>query len=63
MKATEYQNMNLDELRAREGELRKSLFNLRVKAATKELENVSQIRQEKRELARVLTVIQQKANA
>jgi ribosomal protein L29 len=30
--------------------MRKSLFNLRIRATTKELENVARIRQEKREL-------------
>ena len=60
MKATEYREMTVDELRAREDELRQSLFNLRTRAATKELENVSRIRLEKQELARVLTVVNEK---
>jgi large subunit ribosomal protein L29 len=63
MKAATYKDMNPDELRAREAELRKSLFNLRARAATKELENVALIRQEKRELARVLTRIREKQQA
>ena len=63
MKTATYKDMNPEELRSREVELRKSLFNLRARAASKELENVSRIRQEKRELARVLTRIQEKQQA
>jgi len=63
MKTATYKDMNPEELRSRETELRKSLFNLRARAASKELENVSRIRQEKRELARVLTRIQEKQQA
>lgn len=63
MKAAAYREMTLEELQAREEELRKSLFNLRVKATTKELENVSRIREEKRDLARLLTTIREKQAA
>lgn len=59
-KATAYRDLTLEELRAREGEMRRSIFNLRTRATTKELQDVSRIRAEKRELARVLTVIRQK---
>ena len=55
--------MDVEELRLRAEELRKSLFNLRTRAATKELENVARIRFEKQELARVLTVIGEKQRA
>ncbi len=57
MKASEYRDLTVEELELRAEELRKSLFNLRTRATTKELENVSRIRQEKRELARLLTVL------
>ena len=48
------------DLQARIGELRKSLFNLRTRAATKDLDNISAIRMERRELARVLTILRQR---
>ncbi len=48
------------DLRARVTELRKSLFNLRTRAATKDLDNISAIRMERRELARVLTILRQR---
>jgi large subunit ribosomal protein L29 len=63
MKVSEYQGMEVEELGVRVEELRKSLFNLRTRAATKELENISRIRIEKRELARVLTVMAEKQQA
>lgn len=63
MKASEYRNMTVEELNHRVEELRKSLFNLRTRAVTKELENVSRIKAEKRELACVLTLINEKASA
>jgi large subunit ribosomal protein L29 len=59
MKASEYRAMSIEELRAQEEELRKSLFNLRTRSTTKELKNVSQIRHEKHNLARLLTVIRE----
>ncbi|MBN1868256.1 50S ribosomal protein L29 [Candidatus Sumerlaeota bacterium] len=60
MKAKEYRELGVHELEAREADLRKSLFNLRTRATTKELHDVSRIGQEKRELARVLTLIREK---
>lgn len=57
MKASDYRDLTVEELVLRAEELRKSLFNLRTRATTKELENVSSIRREKRELARLLTVL------
>ncbi len=60
MKTTVYRDMTVPELEARALELRQSLFNLRTRAATKELENVGRIRLERRELARVLTMVREK---
>ncbi|MFH0793813.1 MAG: 50S ribosomal protein L29 [bacterium] len=60
MKATAFREMTLPELELKIEELRKSLFNLRVRATTKELNNVAQLRLEKRNLARALTVLHQK---
>jgi len=53
----------MEELRAREADLRRSIFNLRTRATTKELHDVSRIKAEKHELARILTVIGEKAAA
>jgi large subunit ribosomal protein L29 len=48
------------DLTARIDELRKSLFNLRTRAATKDLDNVGRIKLEKRELARILTILRER---
>ena len=59
-KAHALRDMNVDELVSRADELYRSIFNLRIRASTKELENVTKIRAEKRELARVKTVLREK---
>ncbi|MCX8038548.1 MAG: 50S ribosomal protein L29 [Candidatus Sumerlaeia bacterium] len=48
------------DLKAKVAELRQSLFTLRTRAATKDLSNISAIRQQRRELARVLTILRQR---
>lgn len=48
------------DLTARVEQLRKSLFNLRTRAATKDLDNISAIKLEGRELARVLTILRER---
>jgi large subunit ribosomal protein L29 len=48
------------DLQARIDEIRKGLFNLRTRAATKDLDNVGRIRLEKRELARILTILHER---
>lgn len=52
--------MTDSDLIARIEQLRKSLFNLRTRAATKDLDNICAIRQERRELARVLTILRER---
>ena len=46
-----------DELSSRLGESRRELFNLRFQLATGQLDNPSRIKQVKREVARMLTVL------
>jgi len=46
-----------DELTSRLGESRRELFNLRFQLATGQLDNPSRIKQVKREVARMLTVL------
>jgi large subunit ribosomal protein L29 len=57
MAAEAYRNMSEEELLERVAQLRQSLFNLRVRNTTKELENTSRLRLERKELARVLTAL------
>ena len=57
MKAEELRGMSVDELRTRESELVEELFRLRLKRATAQLPNPMKVRQTKRDLARVKTVL------
>ncbi len=59
MKAEKLRDMSVEELISKEKELRHELFNLRFQHATQQLENVMRIRQVRREIARVCTVIRE----
>jgi large subunit ribosomal protein L29 len=60
MKAAELRETTIDELRKKEQDLRKELFNLRFQKATGEIENPMRIRAIKKEIAKILTVITEK---
>lgn len=60
MKATELRNLTIDELKKKEFDLRKELFNLRFQLAKGELQNVRRIRAVKKDIARILTIITEK---
>lgn len=60
MRASELRNMTVDELRQKEGDFRKELFNLRFQSATGEIQNPKRISAVRKDIARVLTVITQK---
>ena len=60
MKASEFRDMTVEELRGKETDLRKELFNLRFQTATGELENPKRISVVRKDIARVLTVITEK---
>ena len=56
MKARDLRDLSNDELAQRLAETRQELFNLRFQSATGALENTSQLKLTKREIARILTV-------
>lgn len=60
MKASELIDMTPEELKGRENDLRKELFNLRFQQTTGEIENPKRIRAVRKDIARVLTTIRQK---
>ena len=62
MKAKEIREMSAEELNAKLGDLKKDLFNLRLQHATNQLDNPKKIADVKHDIARVKTVIRQKAN-
>ncbi|MCJ7785837.1 MAG: 50S ribosomal protein L29, partial [Desulfobacterales bacterium] len=61
MKAKEIRQLSEGELLIKEKELGEELFNLRFQHATGQLENVMRIPQVKRDIARVKTILKEKA--
>lgn len=61
MKIAEMFETTVDELRKKEQDLRKELFNLRFQQATGEIENPMRIRAIRKDIARILTVITDKS--
>ena len=57
---SEFRTKTVDELRQEEKSLRKELFNLRFQKVTGEIENPLRIRRVRKDIARVLTVINEK---
>jgi large subunit ribosomal protein L29 len=63
MKAVELREMTLDELRVREEELSEELARMRLQNALQRLDNPLKVREARRDLARVKTVIDEKLRA
>lgn len=59
-RVAELRPLTVDELREEESRLRKELFNLRFQKSTGEIENPLRIRQVKKDISRVLTLISEK---
>lgn len=60
MKPSAIWALTVDELRQKEQDLRRELFNLRFRLTTGEVENPMRIRAIRKDIARVLTAITQK---
>lgn len=63
MKARELKEMSEAELRQKEKEVTEQLFNLKFQHATGQLENTARLPQVRKDLARVKTVLREKALA
>ena len=63
MKATELRDKTPDQLRQDLEALKKEAFNLRFQAATGQLENTARKRVVRRDIARVNTILNEKARA
>ena len=61
MEAKELRDMSTDELAQRRTELREELGHLKLRRATSRLENPMKLRQTKQDLARVETILREKA--
>ena len=63
MKANELRIKGTDELNKELTELMRAHFSLRMQIATQQMNNTAQLRKVRRDIARVRTVINEKANA
>jgi large subunit ribosomal protein L29 len=62
MKAAELRSKSADELKQELQSLLKAQFSLRMQKATQQLSNTSQLRKTRRDIARVRTLLCEKAN-
>ena len=63
MKAVDLRDKTPDELRDQLSSLKKEAFNLRFQAATGQLENTARMRAVRKDVARVKTILNEKARA
>lgn len=57
MKPGELRDMTREEILLRKEELEKEIFNLKIRQATKQIDNPLRIRTLRRELARIITIL------
>lgn len=60
MKATELRDLNDEELKEKESDLREELFNLKMRHRTSGVEDPLRIRRTRKDLARVKTILHQR---
>ena len=60
MRASELREQTVEELQQKEQELAEQLFALRLQKVTGQLDNPAKVRQVRRDMARVLTVLGEK---
>lgn len=63
MKASALRQMTVVELREQLEKDRQELFNLRFQAATQQLDNPRRVREMRRNIARILTLLQEREGA
>lgn len=63
LKASAMRDMTVDEIQVRVAELREEMFNLRFRNTMKQLDNPLKIRESRREMARLMTVLREKERA
>ena len=63
MKANELREISLEELKKEENKIREEIFKLNLRRGLEQLDNPKRIRTLRKDLARVLTVINEKVKA
>ncbi len=61
MKAADLRELTAEELQAKLKELEEELFNLRFQLASQQLENTARLKESRRDIARIQTVLREKA--
>jgi large subunit ribosomal protein L29 len=61
MKAADLRDLTLEELQAKLKEVSEELFNLNFQHSRQQLDNTARLRQARKDLARIQTVLRQKA--
>lgn len=60
MKAKELRELSIEELQQKRGDLREDLFRLKMRKAVAQLENPVRLRQLRRDIARVETILRER---
>jgi large subunit ribosomal protein L29 len=60
MKASQFRDQTMEELQDKERDLSEQLFALRLQKVTGQLEKPARVRQVRKDLARVLTILREK---
>lgn len=60
MKASQFRDLSVEELQERERELSEQMFALRLQKVTGQLEKPHRVREVRRDLARLLTILREK---
>ncbi|WP_010279612.1 50S ribosomal protein L29 [Paenibacillus senegalensis] len=60
MKASEFRNLTTEEIERKIASFKEELFNLRFQLATGQLDNPTQIRKVRREIARAKTILRER---
>ena len=63
MKPTEIRELSLNEMQTKAQDLRSEAFNIRIKRSTGQLENTARLKQLRRDIARVETIMREKGEA
>ena len=59
MKVSEIRELSLEEMQTKVNDLREELFNLRFQHGTGQLENTTKLKQTKKDIARLRTIIKE----
>ncbi len=63
MKPAEMRDLSLNELQTKADDFRDEAFNIRIKRSTGQLENTARLKQLRRDIARVETIMREKREA